>query len=123
MAVRFMERLRQEELSLSEAERAELARDLVKSLDGPADASEAKGWDVEIARRIEQVDAGTAIAIDRDEFSRRAEHRVRRHSRRLNQRPFLEGCPADSPGGQERGTQGSFLGYGEGWKERQPATP
>jgi putative addiction module component (TIGR02574 family) len=78
MASQIMERLRKEALGLSEVERAELARDLVKSLDGPADISAAMDWDVEIVRRIEQIDAGTARTIDRDEFSRRLRERTGR---------------------------------------------
>jgi len=78
MASQIMERLRKEALGLSEAERAELARDLVKSLDGPADMTAVKDWDSEIVRRIEQIDAGTATTIDRDEFSRRLKERTGR---------------------------------------------
>ena len=78
MASQIMERLRKELLGLSEAERAELARDLVKSLDGPADISAATDWDVEIVRRIEQIDAGTAKTVDRDEFRRRLRERTGR---------------------------------------------
>ncbi len=78
MASQIMERLRKEALGLSEAERAELARELVKSLDGPADISAAADWDVEIVRRIEQIEAGAARTIDRDEFSRRLRERTGR---------------------------------------------
>jgi putative addiction module component (TIGR02574 family) len=78
MASQIMERLRKEALGLSEAERAELARDLVKSLDGPADMTAVKDWDSEIVRRIEQIDAGTAKTVDRDEFSRRLKERTGR---------------------------------------------
>lgn len=76
MASQIMQRLLEEALGLPEAERAELARDLVKSLDGPADATAAKDWDDEIVRRIEQIDAATARTIDRSEFSRRLRERT-----------------------------------------------
>jgi putative addiction module component (TIGR02574 family) len=73
-----MERLLKEALGLPEAERAEMARNLVGSLDGPADATAADDWDQEIVRRIEQIDAGTAQTIDRKEFSRRLRERAGR---------------------------------------------
>jgi putative addiction module component (TIGR02574 family) len=73
-----MERLLKEALGLPAAERAEMARNLVKSLDGPADATAAEDWDQEIGRRIEQIDAGTARSIDRQEFGRRLKDRVGR---------------------------------------------
>ena len=76
MASQIVERLLKEALGLPEAERAEMARNLVKSLDGPADATAADDWDQEIGRRIEQIDAGTARSIDRQEFSRRLKDRV-----------------------------------------------
>lgn len=78
MASQIMERLLKEALGLPEAERAEMARNLVRSLDGPADATAAEDWDQEIGRRIEQIDAGTARCIDRQEFSRRLKDRVGR---------------------------------------------
>ena len=78
MASQIMERLLKEALGLPEAERAEMARNLVKSLDGPADATATDDWDQEIGRRIEQIDAGMARCIDRQEFSRRLKDRVGR---------------------------------------------
>jgi putative addiction module component (TIGR02574 family) len=78
MASRIMERLLKEALGLPEADRAEMARNLVRSLDGPADVTAAEEWDQEIGRRIEQIDAGTAQTIDRKEFSRRLKERIGR---------------------------------------------
>lgn len=78
MASQIMERLLKEALGLPEADRAEMARNLVKSLDGPADLTAAEDWDQEIERRIEQIDAGTAQTIDRKEFSRRLKERIGR---------------------------------------------
>jgi len=48
--------LRSEVLSLPEAERAELAHELVNSLDAPADADVADAWDREIQRRLAEID-------------------------------------------------------------------
>lgn len=70
--------LRQQALELPEADRAELARDLVASLDGPADSDVADAWDKEILRRLAEIDAGTAELIDRDELTRRLQQRPQR---------------------------------------------
>ena len=65
MARSVLEKIRSEALRLSEAERAELARSLLSSLDGPADADVESAWDAEILRRLAEIDAGTAKLIDR----------------------------------------------------------
>lgn len=72
------DRVRSEAFELSEAERAELAHDLVSSLDGPQDQDAAQAWDAELSRRLADVDAGTASLIDRKEFSKRIRDRMRR---------------------------------------------
>ena len=76
METETLNKLRSEVLMLSEAERAELAHALVKSLDAPADADTIEAWDVEILRRLAEIDAGTAKLIDRDEFRRRMQARI-----------------------------------------------
>jgi len=58
------EALRNAALALSEAERAKLARDLIASLDGPADDDVAEAWDIELCRRINEVEAGKAQLLD-----------------------------------------------------------
>ncbi len=68
--------LREDALALSEAERAELAFDLVSSLDGVIDPDAAEAWDVEILRRLVEIDTNTAKLIDREEFRRRMRHRL-----------------------------------------------
>lgn len=78
MASRITDRLRNEALNLPDAERAELARELVQSLDGPADADAAKEWEAEILRRLDAVDSGRAQIIDRAEFARRMRERITR---------------------------------------------
>lgn len=78
MASRITDRLRSEALNLPRAERAELACDLVQSLDGPADPDAAKAWDAEIQRRLDQVEAGDTQIIDRAEFARRLRERITR---------------------------------------------
>jgi putative addiction module component (TIGR02574 family) len=71
MATEPLQRLRSEMLALSEAERAELAHDLILSLDEPRDSGVEDAWDREISRRIGEIDAGQAELVDRVEFRRR----------------------------------------------------
>lgn len=78
MSNSILDRLRNEVLNLPDAERAELARELVQSLDGPANAGVAKEWEAEILRRLDAVDSGRAQIIDRAEFSRRMRERLAR---------------------------------------------
>ncbi len=77
MATEAIERLRSEIMMLSETERAELAHELIKSLDAPRDNGVEKAWDREILRRIAEVDTGQAKLLDREEFRRRMRARFR----------------------------------------------
>ena len=45
-------------LRLDDDARANLAAELLASLDGPADAGAEHAWDVEISRRIEAIESG-----------------------------------------------------------------
>lgn len=65
-----LEQLRGKALALSAAERAELAHDLVASLDGAPDPQAADEWDREILARLAQIDTGTAEFCDRAELRR-----------------------------------------------------
>ena len=76
MSSTTLEKLRSEVLGLPEAERAELAHELVKSLDLPVDSDAADAWDREIVRRLAEIDAGTARLVDRDELRRRMRARL-----------------------------------------------
>lgn len=60
MATNLLEKLRAEALRLADA---------------PADDDAADAWDRELARRMAEVDAGTAVIVDRDEFRRRMQAR------------------------------------------------
>jgi len=71
MANASLQRVRDEALELSESERADLAHDLVESLDGLPDTDSASAWNDEFLRRFAQVEAGTAETIDRTEFRTR----------------------------------------------------
>ncbi|MEX1197403.1 MAG: addiction module protein [Pseudohongiellaceae bacterium] len=64
-------------MTLPERERAKLARDLVASLDGPADTSAAEAWDAEICRRIHDIESGKTELLDVDEALARARSRIR----------------------------------------------
>ena len=78
MASRIDERLRNEALNLPRAERAELACDLVQSLDAPYDSDATRTWGAEILRRLDQVAAEDTQIIDRAEFARRMRERFTR---------------------------------------------
>lgn len=64
-------------MTLPERERAKLARDLVASLDGPADMSVAEAWDAEICRRINDIASGKTELLDADEAIAHARARIR----------------------------------------------
>lgn len=66
-------------LRLPAEERARLALELLRSLDGDPDPGAAAAWDEEIERRGAEVDAGTAETMSLDEY--RAHVRARRAAR------------------------------------------
>tara|TARA_R100000093_G_scaffold71141_2_gene46061 strand:- start:387 stop:629 length:243 start_codon:yes stop_codon:yes gene_type:complete len=70
------EALRDAVLALSEAERAKLARDLIASLDGPADNDVAEAWDIELCRRINEVESGKAQLLDVEDVLARIRARI-----------------------------------------------
>ena len=76
MADLTLDKVRTEALRLSEADRAELAHSLVVSLDGPADKDAESAWDAEIVRRLNEIDAGTARLVDREELRSRMKARI-----------------------------------------------
>lgn len=76
MAAEILRKLRSEALMLPESDRAELAHELIKSLDAPADTGVADAWEKEILHRLAEIDSGTAKLIDRDEFRRRIHARL-----------------------------------------------
>jgi putative addiction module component (TIGR02574 family) len=78
MSKEKLDQLRTSISTLTEAERAELAYELVASLDGPRDKDVEQAWDDEIVRRIDQVEAGDAELLSRDEFRKRMKDRLGR---------------------------------------------
>lgn len=77
MTTAQLETLRSEALALSEAERARLASDLVASLDGPIDSGLSDAWDVEICRRINEIEANPDLTFDADRVLTMAKSRIR----------------------------------------------
>ncbi|MBI2570542.1 MAG: addiction module protein [Candidatus Schekmanbacteria bacterium] len=69
-------KVRAEALALPEPESAELAHELMKSLDLAVDHDAGDAWDKEILRRLAEIDAGTASLIDRDELRWRMRARL-----------------------------------------------
>ena len=76
MATSIVERLRNEALTLPDAERVELACNLVQSLNEPLDVSAATEWDAETIRRLDEIASGTTQIIDRAEFARHMRARL-----------------------------------------------
>jgi putative addiction module component (TIGR02574 family) len=72
------ERVKQEVLQLPEADRAELARFLIESLDDSEDPGVEAAWDAELSRRVEQIQQGKSrlrsahqvLAEIRDKYKR-----------------------------------------------------
>jgi putative addiction module component (TIGR02574 family) len=76
MSTETLDRVRSQMTSLSGAERAELALELIASLDEPADGGAAQAWDNEITRRISMVRDGEAELLTRDELRRKVRERL-----------------------------------------------
>jgi putative addiction module component (TIGR02574 family) len=73
-----LEALRKAALALSETERASLAKDLVASLDGPAENDDvARAWDIEICRRLNEIEADKAQLLDTDDVLARVRARLK----------------------------------------------
>jgi putative addiction module component (TIGR02574 family) len=63
-------------LRLEPQTRAELAAELLASLDGPADPNAEAAWDAEIDRRIASIEAGTVTLEPWEQVKRRIEKDV-----------------------------------------------
>jgi len=68
MTTKTLDHLRSQISTLSESERAALARELIMSLDGPRDDSVEQAWNDEIIRRASKVKSGKATLLSREEF-------------------------------------------------------
>ncbi len=65
-------------LRLDVSARAELAAELLASLDGPADPDAAELWAKEIQRRVAEIEAGTVKLEPWSELKRRIEQQILR---------------------------------------------
>ena len=72
--------LLQQALALSDRERAELASLLMDSLDTTMDQDAESAWDGEIARRIAELDAGTAQTMGWEQVRRKVSAKIRTHA-------------------------------------------
>jgi putative addiction module component (TIGR02574 family) len=63
-------------LRLQPDARAELAAELLASLDGPADIDAEAAWDAEIDRRVAEIEAGTVTLEPWSDLKRRIERDV-----------------------------------------------
>ena len=63
-------------LRLDDDARAELAAELLASLDGPADPDAEQAWNVEIERRITAIEAGSIPLEPWDQVKRRIERDI-----------------------------------------------
>jgi len=77
MTTAELEALRSEALALTNRERAQLASDLVASLDGPADSGLAEAWDIEICKRINEIEANLALTLEPEQVLAQARRRIR----------------------------------------------
>jgi len=68
MSAKALNHLRSQISTLTEPERARLARELIVSLDGPSEDAVEQAWNDEIQRRISRVKDGSARLLTRDEF-------------------------------------------------------
>lgn len=77
MTTAQLDSVRSEALALTDSERARLASDLVASLDGPADPNLAEAWDLEICKRINEIEMNPSLVLEPEEVLARARQRIR----------------------------------------------
>ena len=78
MTAETLNHLRSQISTLSESERAALARELIMSLDGPRDDCVEQAWNDEIVRRVSKVKSGNATLLSREEFRSKMRARLGR---------------------------------------------
>ena len=71
------EQIENEALSLSEAQRAELAEKLLLSLDAPSEDEIAQDWVDEAGRRAKELDDGLVQPVSAEEVMRKARSLLR----------------------------------------------
>lgn len=76
MSSEHLESLRSRAFALPDSDRAELARDLIRSLDAPNDQDAEQAWEAEILRRLKQVESDEAELLSRDDFRKHLRDRI-----------------------------------------------
>lgn len=76
MTAEMLNQLRAQISTLTESERAELACELITSLDGPRDESAEPAWQDEISKRRSKVESGSAKLLSREEFRAKMRERI-----------------------------------------------
>jgi len=71
-----LEQLRDKVLGLPEEDRAELAHELLVSLDGPPEEGVAEAWAEEIEQRVTDLDSGAVKPVDAEEVAQRVRLRL-----------------------------------------------
>lgn len=80
MAV-LLKEIENQALQLSPQERGKLIHRLIVSLEGPAEDTPeaiAQAWDEEIARRVAEIDAGTAVLIPHEQVMAEIDEMLRK---------------------------------------------
>lgn len=78
MSTEALDQLRSQISALSESEKAELAREVLMSLDGPPDEPVEQAWNDEIVRRVSEVRDGKATLLSRDQVLHQLQERLDR---------------------------------------------
>jgi putative addiction module component (TIGR02574 family) len=76
----ILKEIEDQALSLSPKERGELIHRLIISLEGEAEDTPeaiAQAWDEEIARRVAEIDAGTAVLIPHEQVMAKIDEKLR----------------------------------------------
>lgn len=76
MSSEHLESLRSRAFALPDSDRAELARDLIRSLDSPADPDAELAWEAELLRRLKQIEGDEAELLSRDDFRKHLRDRI-----------------------------------------------
>jgi len=77
MSTKAFDNIRKNVMALPLDDRAELARELLASLDGPPDPDAHQAWDVELCRRINELRAGKATLLEPEDVLARARQRLK----------------------------------------------
>ena len=78
MSTTDLDRVREQARALSEDARAELAHDLLETLDGAEDPDAAGAWEREILNRLAEIEAGTAVTLSRKQLAERLQRRFQK---------------------------------------------